>query len=47
MLRNNCLRYVHPFPTVLWSTFLREPCTVNSEELPAISGFLLSGNSAA
>ena len=45
MLRNDCLRYVHPFPR--WSTFLREPCTVNSEELPAISGFLLSGNSAA
>ena len=44
MLRNDCLRYVHPFP--LWSTFLREPCTANSEEFP-ISGFLLSGNSAA
>lgn len=40
MLRNGSLRFVHPFP--LWSTFLREPCTVNSEELPAISGFNLA-----
>ena len=45
MLRNDCFRYVHPF--LLWSTFLREPCIANSEELPAISGFLLGGNSAA